>query len=175
MTPLAENLRGAGLMMAAMAAFVLNDTLMKLVSANLNLFQAVFLRGIGTTILILLIAWWQDALHFRPARRDRRIMAWRTLGDMGQMICFLTALFHMPIANVSAILQSLPLAMTLAAALFLKEPVGWRRYCAIGAGFIGVLMIVRPGSEGFNVYSLIALTTVLFVVLRDVRRKYRVV
>ena len=167
MTPLAENLRGAGLMMAAMAAFVLNDTLMKLVSANLNLFQAVFLRGIGTTILILLIAWWQDALHFRPARRDRRIMAWRTLGDMGQMICFLTALFHMPIANVSAILQSLPLAMTLAAALFLKEPVGWRRYCAIGAGFIGVRMIVRPGSEGFNVYSLIALTTVLFVVLRD--------
>ncbi|MDF1733083.1 MAG: DMT family transporter [Minwuia sp.] len=167
MTPLAENLRGAGLMMAAMAAFVLNDTLMKLVSANLNLFQAVFLRGIGTTLLILAVARWQGVLRFRPARRDRRIMVWRTLGDMGQMICFLTALFHMPIANVSAILQSLPLAMTLAAALFLKEPVGWRRYTAIFAGFVGVLLIVRPGSEGFNVYSLVALTTVIFVVLRD--------
>lgn len=167
MTPLAENLRGAGLMMAAMAAFVLNDTLMKLVSANLNLFQAVFLRGIGTTLLILAIARWQGVLRFRPARRDQRIMVWRTLGDMGQMICFLTALFHMPIANVSAILQSLPLAMTLAAALFLKEPVGWRRYTAIFAGFVGVLLIVRPGSEGFNIYSLVALTTVVFVVLRD--------
>lgn len=167
MTPLAENLRGAGLMMAAMAAFVLNDTLMKLVSANLNLFQAVFLRGIGTTLLILAIARWQGVLRFRPARRDQRIMVWRTLGDMGQMICFLTALFHMPIANVSAILQSLPLAMTLAAALFLKEPVGWRRYTAIFAGFVGVLLIVRPGSEGFNIYSLVALTTVIFVVLRD--------
>lgn len=167
MTPLAENLRGAGLMMAAMAAFVLNDTLMKLVSANLNLFQAVFLRGIGTTLLILAIARWQGVLRFRPTRRDQRIMVWRTLGDMGQMICFLTALFHMPIANVSAILQSLPLAMTLAAALFLKEPVGWRRYTAIFAGFVGVLLIVRPGSEGFNVYSLVALTTVIFVVLRD--------
>jgi len=167
MTPLAENLRGAGLMMAAMAAFVLNDTLMKLVSANLNLFQAVFLRGIGTTLLILAVARWQGVLRFRPARRDQRIMVWRTLGDMGQMICFLTALFHMPIANVSAILQSLPLAMTLAAALFLKEPVGWRRYTAIFAGFVGVLLIVRPGSEGFNVYSLVALTTVIFVVLRD--------
>ena len=51
----------------------------------------------------------------------------------------------MPIANASAILQSLPLAVTLAAALFLGEPVGWRRYLAIGVGFVGVLIIVRPG------------------------------
>ncbi len=175
MTPLVENMRGAALMMAAMAAFVLNDTLMKLVSSDMNLFQSIFLRGIGTTIFFLLIAWYQGVLRYRPAPADRRIMAWRTLGDMGQMVCFLTALFHMPIANVSAILQSLPLAMSFAAALFLKEPVGLRRYTAIGAGFFGVLLIVRPGTEGFNIYSLVALTTVIFVVLRDLstRRLHR--
>lgn len=167
MTPLAENLRGAVLMMAAMAAFVLNDTLMKLVSSDLNLFQSIFLRGIGTTTFFLIIAWYQGVLRYRPVAADRRIMGWRTIGDMGQMTCFLTALFHMPIANVSAILQSLPLAMTLAAAVFLKEPVGVRRYTAISVGFIGVLLIVRPGTDGFNVYSLVALTTVIFVVLRD--------
>ncbi|MDF1720850.1 MAG: DMT family transporter [Minwuia sp.] len=167
MTPNSDNLRGAALMMAAMAAFVLNDTCMKLLSTDLNLFQSIFLRGIGTTIFFLIAAWHQGALRYRPPRADRRVMIWRTIGDMGQMVCFLTALFHMPIANVSAILQSLPLAMTLAAALFLKEPVGVRRYTAIGVGFIGVLLIVRPGTEGFNIYSLVALTTVIFVVLRD--------
>ena len=56
----------------------------------------------------------------------------------------------MPIANASAILQSLPLAVTLAAALFLGEPVGWRRYLAIAIGFVGVLIIVRPGSDGLQ-------------------------
>ena len=88
MTPLAENLRGSALMMAAMAAFVLNDTLMKLVSTDMNLFQSIFLRGIGTTAFFLVVAWYQGVLRFRPARADQRIMAWRTLGDMGQMVCF---------------------------------------------------------------------------------------
>ena len=73
----------------------------------------------------------------------------------------------MPIANASAILQSLPLAVTLAAALFLGEPVGWRRYVAIAVGFFGVLIIVRPGSDGFNAYALWAVAAIGFIVLRD--------
>jgi drug/metabolite transporter (DMT)-like permease len=63
----------------------------------------------------------------------------------------------MPIANATAILQSVPLAVTLGAALFLGERVGWRRYLAIVAGFMGVLIIVRPGTEGFDAYALWAL------------------
>ena len=73
----------------------------------------------------------------------------------------------MPIANASAILQSLPLAVTLAAALFLGERVGWLRYLAIGIGFVGVLIIVRPGSDGFNAYALAAIAAVGFIALRD--------
>ncbi len=94
-------------------------------------------------------------------------MTLRTAGEIGGTFCFLTALFNMPIANASAILQSLPLAITLAAAVFLREPVGWRRYLAIAIGFLGVLVIVRPGSEGFNVYSLYAVAAIGFIVLRD--------
>ena len=73
----------------------------------------------------------------------------------------------MPIANASAILQSVPLAVTLAAALFFGEPVGWRRYLAIAIGFAGVLVIVRPGSDGFTVYALWALAAIVFIVARD--------
>jgi drug/metabolite transporter (DMT)-like permease len=73
----------------------------------------------------------------------------------------------MPLANASAILQALPLAMTLAAALFFGEPVGWRRYLAIGIGFVGVMIIVRPGTDGFTGYSLWALAAIVFIVIRD--------
>jgi drug/metabolite transporter (DMT)-like permease len=73
----------------------------------------------------------------------------------------------MPLANLSAIMQSLPLAVTLAAWVFLKEPVGWRRLLAICVGFGGVMLIVRPGPDGFDHWSLVALVSVAFVVLRD--------
>ena len=80
---------------------------------------------------------------------------------------FITALFHLPLANTTAIIQTIPLAVTLAGALFLREPLGWRRFTAILVGFAGVMLIVRPGTEGFNAYSVYALISVLFVVLRD--------
>ncbi|MEM1372705.1 MAG: DMT family transporter, partial [Pseudomonadota bacterium] len=73
----------------------------------------------------------------------------------------------MPLANVTAILQVLPLTITLGGALFLGEKVGWRRYAAIIIGFFGVMLIVRPGSDGFTIYALFALGAALFVTLRD--------
>lgn len=167
MPPLSDNARGALFMMISMAAFILNDTMMKLVSDELTLFQAIFLRGIGATTLIALLALARGELIRRVEARDRRTLAFRTLGEIGGTICFLTALFNMPIANATAILQAMPLAVTLAAALFLGEPVGWRRYTAIAVGFVGVLVIVRPGTEGFNVYSFWAVVAVFFMVIRD--------
>lgn len=154
-------------MAAAMAGYGLNDALIKLSSAHLELFQAVFLRGLVATCLIALLAWRMRALRVRVPPADRPVLALRITGEIGGTICFLTALFNMPIANATAILQSLPLAITLAAALFLGERVGWRRYSAVTVGFLGVLMIVRPGSDGFNAYSLWALASVAFIVLRD--------
>lgn len=162
-----SNLKGALFMMASMAGFVMNDTMIKLVSEDLELFQAVFLRGVMATILLGLLAWHKGALVYRPARRDLKIISWRTFAEVGATFCFLTALFNMPLANATAILQSLPLAVTLAASLFLGHKVGWRRYLAISIGFIGVLIIVRPGTEGFNAFSLWALGAVFFVTLRD--------
>jgi drug/metabolite transporter (DMT)-like permease len=164
---LSDNVKGAVLMAVSMAAFVTNDTLIKLASADVALFQAMFLRGLVATALILAIALWRRELFVPLARRDRPILILRLVGEVGATTCFLTALFNMPIANVTAILQALPLAVTLGAAVFLREPVGWRRWLAIAVGFVGVLIIVRPGSDGFNEFSLLALAAVGFVVLRD--------
>jgi drug/metabolite transporter (DMT)-like permease len=86
-------------------------------------------------------------------------------------VSFLAAIVHLPLANTAAIFQVLPLAITLGAALIFGEPVGWRRWLAITAGFIGVLIIVRPGVEGFNRFSLLALVSVIFCAVRDLAIK----
>lgn len=164
MTP---NLKGALLMMGSMAAFTLNDVLVKLLAADLPLFQIVFLRGILTTVLLAAIVAAFGKLTFRIPRGDRRKVVWRTLFEIASMVTFLTALINMQLANATAILSALPLAVTLGAAFLFKEQVGWRRISAICVGAFGVLLIVQPGAAGFNVFSLLALFTVVLVAGRD--------
>jgi ABC-type transport system substrate-binding protein len=106
------------------------------------------LRGVVATTLVALLAWRMGAIDYEPSPRDWRLIGLRIVGEIGSTFCFLTALFNMPIADATAILQSVPLAVALAAAVFLAEPIGWRRYLAIGVGFVGVIIIVRPGAEG---------------------------
>ncbi|MGB3315213.1 MAG: DMT family transporter [Albidovulum sp.] len=161
------NLRGALFMTLAMAAFAINDSCMKAVTADLPLAQAIFLRGALAAAALGLIGLYRGRLRLRFARSDAQRLGLRSLGEVAATLIFLTALRHMPLANLSAIMQALPLAVTLSAALIMREPVGWRRMAAIGVGFCGVLLIVRPGTDGFDRWSLLALVSVAFVVVRD--------
>lgn len=154
-------------MMASMAGYILNDTLFKLVMVDLALFQSIFLRGIMASCLILGLAHYFKALQYRPSKRDRRLIAWRVVGEVGGTVTYLTALSYLPIANATAILQALPLTCTFAASMLLGETVGWRRYSAIAIGFCGVLIIVRPGADGFDMHALWATISVVFLTLRD--------
>lgn len=155
-------------MVLAMAGFSSNDAMIKLLSQDIELFQAIFLRGVIVTTAFGLLAAATGVLKPVYGRGDRRALAGRSAGEILGAFCFLTALTQMPIANATAILQSLPLAITLVAAYMLREPVGWRRYLAIIIGFLGVLVIVRPGTEGFNSYGLLAVVAVFMFTLRDI-------
>ncbi len=154
-------------MTAAMVAFTCNDAFMKAATTTLPVFEAIVLRGILTTLAIGLIGWRSGALRFGQLRSDRFWIGLRTFGEVSSTFTFLLALKHMPLANLSAILQFLPLAVTLAAALILREKVGWRRLSAISVGFVGVMLIVRPGTEGFDRWSVLGLLSVAGVVVRD--------
>jgi len=162
-----DNLRGSILMAMAMCAFTFNDACMKVVIKDLPLYQTIVLRGLFTLAALALIAPRLGGLRFRVGGRDVKILLLRTLGDVLATATFLTALIYMPLANVSAIMQALPLAVTLAAAAFLGAPIGWRRLAAILVGFAGVLLIVRPGMSGFDAPALLALASVACVVVRD--------
>jgi drug/metabolite transporter (DMT)-like permease len=162
-----DNWRGIVAMCLAMAAFTGNDAIMKAVLQSLPLLQAIALRGLLTVSALLVLAVALGRPRVRLARGDGWMLVLRSAAEVGGTLAFLAALTHMPLANLSAILQSLPLAVALAAALFLNERVGWRRVSAICVGFAGVLLIVRPGSEGFSIWSVLGLLSVALVVVRD--------
>jgi drug/metabolite transporter (DMT)-like permease len=157
-------------MAVAMAAFTLNDAVTKTVTAEMNFGQVMLVRGCFAILLISVLT------QRRKALRPLRVLfiapvALRVAGEVGGTIAFLAAITHLPLANASAIFQVQPLAVTLGAAIFLAEPVGWRRWLAIAAGFLGVLIIVRPGIEGFNVFALFSLISVVFSAMRDLATK----
>lgn len=165
--PFSDNFKGAAFMSGSMAAFAINDTIVKFAGADLGVVQTIFVRGIFATVLMGVVAVASGAFRDLPNRKNSCLVLWRTIAEIGATFCFLVALFNMPLANITAILQSLPLSITLAAALFLNERISWRRSLAIVFGAIGVLIIIRPGSDGFNIYSLLGLAAVAFVTFRD--------
>tara|TARA_R110000850_G_scaffold85980_1_gene185429 strand:+ start:2159 stop:3097 length:939 start_codon:yes stop_codon:yes gene_type:complete len=167
MTSDTDNRRGAVLMMVAMGAFTINDAFMKEALTQLPLGQSLFLRGLAASLFTALITWHGGGFASRPNRSERRAIGLRTIGEIGGTGCFMVALSHMPLADLTAILQALPLFVTLAAAVFLRETVGWRRWSAILMGFSGVLLIVQPGGSTFSPYALLALLAVVFITLRD--------
>ena len=152
------NMRGAGFMMASMAAFTFNDVCVKLLAGTLPLMQIVFLRGILTVGMMIGLARVMGLRRLTIPRGDRWLVAGRTGAEVASMVAFLIALINMPIANVSAV---------MAGAVVLNEPVGWKRLSAILVGMIGVLLIVQPGGDGFNAYSLVALIAVILITARE--------
>jgi len=158
-----------------MTAFTVNDAFMKGVLGDVPLFQALFLRSCGVIIGLLVIAKVLGQLRFNLGRRAWVLMLLRGAAEATSAFMFLSALSRMPIANVSAILQALPLTVSLAGAVFLGEALGWRRLTAILVGFCGVMLIVQPGGANFNAASLYAVGAVVLVTFRDliVRRMSR--
>src|SRR5439155_1206714 len=123
------------------------DSITKAVSSEMNFGQVMLVRGLFAIVLIGLLAFHQRAL--RPMRTLLvRPVALRVIGEVVGTVSFLAAIVHLPLANTTAIFQALPLVITLGAALLFGEPVGWRRWLAITAGFIGyqcVIMALRTG------------------------------
>lgn len=166
MTPFRENLRGIALIMATNLLFVSNDTLVKLAGEEMPLSQVLFIRGIFATMILLPMVYISGAHRHFPLLVSWPVF-WRTVAEIFAALTYLLALFHIPIANANTISQIVPLIITACGALFFREAVGWRRWTAIVVGFVGVLIVMRPGFEGFNSFSLLALASAFFVTLRD--------
>lgn len=105
-------------------------------------------------------ALWHPGFCTRP-------LLWRAVAEVSGRLLFTLAIVLTPLSLASAILQATPLVVTAGAVVFFGERVGWRRWLAIGCGFVGVLMILRPGMNGFEATSLLAVGGMLGFAGRD--------
>lgn len=165
-----NNTAGILFMLAAMASFSCGDSLMKLSATSIPTGELICLRATLMGLAGVTYAFFSGAL------RDfwklfARSMVLRAIGDVGGAIAYQSALARMAFADLVAINQINPLVVTAASAVFLGERVGWRRWTAAGVGFLGVLLIIRPGTSAFNWWSIVAIISVLFATLRDVSTK----
>jgi S-adenosylmethionine uptake transporter len=157
-------------MVLAMASFIVNDTCVKAIGSTLPLGEIIMIRGSLAFCLIAMVCAHQGVLDKLP-QAFSRIVIFRSLIDVAVTLMFLVALIHMEIANLTAILQSVPLAVAILSVLFLGERVGIRRSTAIIAGFIGVLLVVQPSPANFTAYEALALIIVVALAIRDVLTK----
>ena len=154
-------------MVAAMAGFAMEDLFVKRLSQHMPVGEVLMLLGLGGTLIFATLALRNgDRLFSRDLLAPAVIG--RNFGELVGTLAFVCAIAFTPLAQASAILQATPLAVTLGAALFLGEKVGWRRWSAITVGFLGVLVVIRPGTEGFSILSLFAVVGVIGLAARDV-------
>ena len=158
---------GAILTTVSALAFIINDAAMKWAIQVIPLFELLFMRGLIAVPLICLAMLVTRQLIKTVSWADGFLIGWRLLAEIAISYFLLVALKNMPISHVTLILQAAPLGLTLVAALMMGEKVSMRRWVAILFGFVGVIIIIRPGTAGFSPYAIFAVLTVLCIVFRD--------
>jgi len=153
-------------MVACFAVFIVNDTLVKDASEGMPSGQTIFLRGCFSTILTFIAACIAGQWRLR-AHMQMPVLCGRAAFDAIGSVGYLIALFHLPIGNATAINSTAPLMLTAAAALILGEYVGFRRWSAILVGFLGIVLVIQPASDGFNAWSILALVATAMNIGRD--------
>ena len=161
-----ENLRGILFMILAMAGFAFEDLFIKTLSAHLPVSEIIIILGSTGSIIFLIIALLQRAPIIHKDLLNRHVVT-RTVFELFGALFFVIAIALTPLSSASAILQITPLLVTIGAAVFFRENVGWRRWTAVLIGFIGVLLILRPGFGGFMPASIFALLGAMFLAGRD--------
>lgn len=162
-----ENFRGALLMIVSMVLFAFEDMFIKLLAAELPYAEVLGMVGLlGALAFGIMLKLKGGRLLTLDLANP--LVLFRSLAEAIGSIGIVVALALSDLSSTSAIMQALPLAIVLGAALFLNEPVGWRRWSAIVVGFLGVLMVIRPGLAGFQPVSLMAVLAVVGLAARDI-------
>ena len=166
----AANRRGIAAMTIAMGFFVSNDAIVKFVSQSLPSAQLIFIRGVFASVFLLAVARHMGFIN-GPNGHLRQLLIrpvlLRAAFDAVATMVYLTALFHLPLGNATAINLATPLFITLMAMLTLGERVGAARWLIISVGFAGVLLVVQPRAEGFNAWALLCVLGTFLHAVRD--------
>ncbi len=166
-----DNLRGSLFMIVAMALFAVEDSFIKAATATISVGQVLLILGALGGGFFAYLARRKGIALFTSVLMSKPIVI-RNVAELLGTMAFVTALSRIPLSTAAAMIQATPLMMTMGAALLLREPVGWRRWSAIVIGLFGVLLILRPGSAGFDPYVLSAFFGVAMLATRDLAARY---
>lgn len=166
MASASANQRGIFAMLGAGFCFGTNDAMTKLATHYLPVSQIVALRGIMAFMLVLLVILYRREFY-AFARTKNPWLVLRALVEGCTGVVLIYSLSRMPLANVTAILMIQPFLLTMVGTAFLGENVGWRRWLAILAGFIGMLLVMKPATSGFNSTTLLVLAATGLILARD--------
>lgn len=159
-------LRAILYMTAAMACLALSDLFIKLSARAMPPGQVMFLLSTGGTVVFVAMAVLRRVPILTRLFWHRPVM-WRNGCEVLAALGLVTGIAWTPLPTVAAIMQTTPLLVTLGAALFLGETVGWRRWCAILVGLVGMLLVIRPGLEGFEPSALLVVAGACGLAGRD--------
>ena len=159
------NLAGIATMVAGVFCLATMDALAKFLGEGYPVLQLVFLRSLIALPLLLAIAWFSEAGFAGLRTRRPWVHVARAVLVALAIFTFYTALTYLPLAEVTAIAFAAPLIMTALSRPLLGEHVGWRRWSAVLVGFLGVLIVVKPGTAAFQPAALIALAAALLYAL----------
>lgn len=160
------NIRGSIFMTLAMLAFTLEDFTLKKATEFIPLSQLLIICGIlGSIFFISCSRYTREPIFYKDSFNKTLIV--RSIFEIMGRIFYALAIAFMPITNAASILQATPLVVVLGAVIFLNEKVGWRRWTAILTGFMGVLMIIQPGTNGFTIFSIFAVLGMIGFAGRD--------
>lgn len=161
-----ENARAALWMLLSMAGFAVEDLFLKRATVDLPPGEVLIINGIAGTLVFTLIALSRRERVFSIEALKGAALV-RNLGEASAAFFYIIALAMAPLALASALLQAQPLIVTLGAALFLGESVGWRRWLAVSVGFLGVLVILSPWQGGFHIAGVAMIFCVVTLAARD--------
>ncbi|WP_322865564.1 DMT family transporter [Aquicoccus sp. G2-2] len=162
-----ENFRGITFLVVAMGFFALTDTFVKLGAEVMPKGQVLFFLGGGGAVIFAGLTRLRGHAIFARDFLSRGLIL-RNVAEITATFSFITALSTVGISQASAIIQAMPLVVTLVAIVLLRERVGWRRWGAIFVGLVGVLVILRPGMAGFDMNALWAVSALFALSIRDV-------
>lgn len=160
------NLVGGAWMVAAMAAFAVEDVMIKAAAKTLPTAEILILFGLGGAVLFAAIAQFSGQRLFS---RDvlSPVMRLRMLFEVCGRLFYALAITLTPLSSATVILQATPLVVVGAAAVIFGEKVGIRRWLAILIGLLGVVIIIGPGTDGFSAMSILAVIGMLGFAGRD--------
>jgi drug/metabolite transporter (DMT)-like permease len=165
MTP-ASPLSGIGFMILAAGAFVANDTCMKLAMDEAPPVQVLFLRGIAACLWCLPLILIMGQGRSMPHLLDKWVLM-RAGAEVAAVLSFVVALAHMAIGDITAITQTTPLLILIGVALIWREPIGYVRLILIILGFVGAILVARPGSGAASALALLGFLAAIFSAVRD--------